>query len=425
MEYIKNLEIIGEYDVVIAGGGPGGLGAAISAAELGMKVLIIERAGVLGGNMTIGHVSPLMGRYIDNTMADFMIRYLSDENKPDCDFEETKIRLMCLMEEKGIDVYLNTTVCDVIREGNRIQYVIVTTQYGLRAVKGGVFIDGTGDGLLSYLAGEKTEYGREDGLVQPMSIMFTIGGIDPTQKLTCYHEEDETALKNGGYLKMCKDACASGELPPEVNIVRLYPGKNESERVVNATQINGLDPLDPLAYTRAQILLRKQMKMIMDFLKNNIEGFEKIFIKDSSDIVGVRESRRVMGQYVLDADSLIDGRPFDDVIVHKADFPIDIHNPAGAGQAESETLPVSTQKYDIPYRCIVPLVNENLFTAGRCISGTHRAHASYRVMNIALNIGEGAGIAAALCIINDETNKTLDYKEIQKILANKGIDLFG
>lgn len=425
MEYIRQLETIDEFDIVIAGGGPGGIGAAISAAELGMRVLIIERAGVIGGNMTIGHVSPLMGRYIDNTMADFMIRYLSDENKPDCDFEEAKIRLMCLMEEKGITVYLNTTLCDVIRENNRINYVVITTQHGLKAVKGKFFIDGTGDGVLSYLSGEKTEYGREDGLVQPMSVMFTIAGIDKNQKLTCYHEEDETPLKKGGYLQMCRDACASGELPPEVNIVRLYPGKNSDERVVNATQINGLDPLDPLEYTKAQLLLRKQMKMIIDFLKRNVEGFENVFIKDSSDVVGVRESRRVMGQYVLDADSLIDGRPFEDVIVHKADFPIDIHNPAGAGQAESETLPVSTQKYDIPYRCIVPLVNENLFVSGRCISGTHRAHASYRVMNIVLNVAEAAGIAAALCVKNDHSNKTLGYKDVQNVLTGKGIDLFG
>ncbi len=424
MEYRKLIDVIGEYDIVIAGGDPGGIGAAISAADLGMRVLIIERAGVVVGNITIGHVSPLMGRYIDNTMADFIIRYLSDENKPDCNAEEAKIRLTALLDEKGIDVYLNTSLSDVIIENNRIQSVIISTQYGLKAIKGKVFIDGTGDGVLSYLAGEKTEYGREDGLVQPMSIMFTIGGIDPMQKLTCYHEEDETILKNGGFLHMCREACEKGELPPEVNIGRLYPGKNSDERVVNATQINGFNPLDPLEYTKAQVALRRQTKMIIDFLKSNVEGFENVFIKDSSDVVGVRESRRVMGQYVLDADSLIDGRPFEDVIVHKADFPIDIHNPGGAGQAESETLPVSTQKYDIPYRCIVPLVNENLFTSGRCISGTHRAHASYRVMNIALNIAEAAGIAAALCVKNNKSNKSLDYKEVQKVLTNKGIDLF-
>ena len=424
MEYIKQLDVIGEYDIVIAGGGPGGIGAAISAADMGMKVLIIERAGVVGGNITIGHVSPLMGRYIPNTMADYIIRYLSDDNKPDCNAEEAKIRLTALLDEKGIDVYLNTSLCDVIRADNKIKSIVISTQSGLKAVNGKVFIDGTGDGVLSSLAGEKTEYGREDGLVQPMSIMFTIGGIAPDQKLTCYHEEDETPLKKGGYLQMCRDACKKGELPPEVNIIRLYPGQNSDERVVNATQTNGYNPLELSEYNKAQVALRRQMKMVVDFLKNNVEGFENVFIKDSSDIVGVRESRRVIGQYVLDADSLIDGRPFEDVIVHKADFPIDIHNPAGAGQAESETLPVSTQKYDIPYRCIVPLVNENLFLSGRCISGTHRAHASYRVMNIVLNVAEAAGIAAALCIKNGETNKTLGYKEVQKVLNEKGIELF-
>ena len=424
MEYTKQIETIGNFDVVIAGGGPGGIGAAIAAADMGMKVIIIERAGVLGGNLTIGHVSPISGGHTKNSMAAFINKLLSPENGADCDFEEAKIKLTVLAEEKGICVYLNSSVCDVIKNGDSIESVIISTQFGLKNIKGKMFVDATGDAVLSYLAGEKIEYGREDGLVQPMSIMFTISNIDPEQRLTCYHENHTTQLKKGEYLQMCRDACASGELPPEINIIRLYPGTNKSERVVNATQINRYNPLDPIDYTKAQTELRKQMKMVVDFLKNNVEGFENIKIKDSSDIVGIRESRRVMGQYVLDAQDLIEGKAFEDVIVHDADFPIDIHNPNGAGQAESDTVPMLTGKYDIPYRCIVPLVNNNLFTAGRCISGTHRAHASYRVMNIAVNLGEAAGTAAALCLKTGENNKTLNYKEIQTALGAKGIDLF-
>lgn len=424
MEYSRQIDTISEFDVVIAGGGPAGIGAAVAAADMGMSTLIIERAGILGGNLTIGHVSPISGGHTRNSMAAFINKLIAPENAADCDFEEAKIRLMMLAKEKGVSVYLNSSVCDVIKNGNVIEAVIISTQNGLKSVKGKMFIDATGDGVLSYLAGERIEYGRDDGLVQPMSIMFTISGVDPSQTLTCYHENHTTLLKKGEYLQMCRDACKSGELPPEINIVRLYPGTNKTERVVNATQINGYDPLDIDDYTKAQTKLREQMKMVVDFLKNNVDGFENIKIKDSSDIVGVRESRRVIGQYILDADDLIAGRTFEDVIVHDADFPIDIHNPNGAGQAESDTVPVLTDKYDIPYGCIVPLSNENLFTAGRCISGTHRAHASYRVMNIAVNLGEAAGVSAALCLKKHESNKTLNYKDVQKALADKGIDLF-
>lgn len=270
--------------------------------------------------------------------------------------------------------------------------VIISTQSGLKNVKGKVYIDATGDGVLSYLAGEKVEYGRDpDGLVQPCSVMFKISQVDEKQTLLCYAENDRTQLKNGGYIQMCKDACRTGELPPSIDIVRLYPSKIKTKRIVNATQINRLNPLSPNDYFRAQVELRKQIKSVMDFLRNNIKGFENIILKDLSDIVGVRESRRVRGEYVITAEDLIEGRNFEDVTVHRAAFALDIHNPDGAGQAESDSTPVQIESYDIPYRCIVPIKNKNLYVAGRCISGTHRAHSSYRVMNIAANLGEAAG----------------------------------
>ncbi len=277
---------------------------------------------------------------------------------------------------------------------------------------------------MSYLAGEKVEYGRSDGLVQPNSVMFTVSGVDPKQRIMCYAENSDTLLKKGSFLELCRNACETGELPPEISIVRMYPTGAEGERLINATQVNRLNPLLPEDYAKAQIVLRKQIGLVMQFLKNNVEGFENIRLKSSSDIVGVRELRRIIGQYVLTAEDLIAGKRFDDVIVHKTGFCIDIHNPDGAGQAESDTIPVQIGTYDIPYRCIVPLKNRNLYTAGRCISGTHRAHASYRVMNTAMNLGEAASVAAALCVKENTDNKSLDYRKAQNALAKRGIDLF-
>lgn len=294
----------------------------------------------------------------------------------------------------------------------------------MKSVAGKAFIDATGDGVLSYLAGEDVEIGRDDGLVQPVTVMFTIQGIDPAQGLMCFHEEHETQLKKGGYLELCKKACKSGELPKNVNIVRLYEGASPDERIVNATQANGVNALNEIDYANAQAELREQMLTVVNFLKNNVEGFENIRIKDSSDVVGIRESRRVKGLYQLCAEDLIEGKMFDDVVVHRSAFAIDIHNPSGAGQSESEGCPVITKEYDIPYRSIVPLKTGNLLLAGRCISGTHRAHASYRVMNTAMNIGEAAGIAAALCAKECICAKGLDVKRIQEILTNRGIDLY-
>lgn len=424
MKYSAEIEVIDSFDIVIMGAGPAGIAAAVSAAEMDMRVLLVERAGIVGGCLTVGHVLPVSGGHVKNTAADRINDLLSENQRGTFNVENAKIKLMNLIADKGITLYLNSSVCDVITENGVIKSAVISTQNGLKAVEGNFFIDATGDGVLSYLAGEKIEYGREDGLVQPLSVMFTISGVSPEQNLYCFHEAMDTALKKGNYLQLCKDACRTGELPPSIDIVRLYNGSSPDERVVNATQVNRLNPLNLTDYTKAQLTLRNQMYTVVNFLKNNVEGFENIKIRDSSDVVGVRESRRVMGQYVLSAEDLIAGRRFDDVIVHDADFAIDIHNPNGSGQAESETTPVLAQPYDIPLRSIVPLVNKNLLTAGRCISGSHRAHASYRVMNIAMNIGEAAGVAAALCLQKGVANHNLDYRDVQQVLTDRGINLF-
>ena len=424
MIYNKKIDRIAEYDVMIVGGGASGIAAAISAAQMGARVAIVEHSGIIGGGLTIGHIGPTMGRYGKNTIADRINKLIGCDKRLVQDFEMTKIHLSALIDEYGITAYLNTTLADVITTDGKISDIIVTSQSGLVAIGAKVFIDATGDGVVAYLCGEDYEMGREDGLVQPATIMFTIDGVSPDQPLICRHEEMDTQLKGGSYLQLCKDACKRGELPDTINIVRLYPTSSPTERMVNATQVNGINGLDPIDYSKAQILLRKQMLSVLSFLKNNVEGFENIHIKDSSDIVGIRETRRIKGKYTLTAEDLIESRRFDDTVVHDVAFPLDIHNPSGAGQAESDGRPVEVVSYDIPYRVMLPIKTGNLYLCGRCISGTHRAHASYRVMNIAMSIGEAAGIGAALCAKNACSACDLDYKCVQDVLISRGIKLF-
>ena len=426
IDFQKQLECVGSYDVVVAGGGVAGIGAAIEAARQGAKVLILEKTGLLGGMLTAGHVSPPLGNFVKNTMADELLsaaQYVYNKGRSH-DMEQMKLLVTRLVEESGATVFYGCSVADVIKKDGIITHAVITTQSGLKTVAGKVFIDATGDGVLSYLSGEDVQYGREDGLVQPMSIMFTIENVSPEQTLICFHEEMDTALKKGNYLQLCKDASKNGELPPTVNIVRLYRGVVETERMVNATQANGFNPLLPEDLGKAHALLRRQIDQVVSFLKNNVEGFENIRIKQSSDGVGVRESRRVTCEYIMKSEDLLDGKKHPDVIVHKAAFCLDIHTPSGAGQSEQEGRPRNCKPYDIPYRSVLPLKTDNLLVAGRCIGGTHRAHSSYRVMNTCINVGQAVGIAAAISVKENVLPRKLDYKKIQAVLTEKGVDLF-
>ena len=387
------------YDVVIAGAGPAGIAAAVEAAESGRKTALLERYGAVGGNLTLGFVGPFMGNVSKGTMAERIEALLKPEGRNHYNYEEAKYVLMKLLFDAGVDVFLQMQVTSCEKEGEKLTSVTAVSKGTPYRFEAPVFIDATGDGDLAALAGCEVMMGREeDGLCQPMSFMFQIENVAPWQKLECCHEEHYTVLSNGKeYLSLCHEACRDGRLPPTCNIVRLYAMENPDERMVNATQYNGGDPLDPRSLARADYELRRQAEMIVGFLKENVPGFEEIRIKSGASTVGVRESRRIKGHYVLSAEDLIEGRRFPDAVVHEANFPIDIHNPAGAGQAVGEEIcPVTAKPYDIPFRAMRPLHVSNLITAGRCISGTHEAHASYRIMRIVMAMGQAAGAAASL-----------------------------
>lgn len=415
-----------EYDVVIVGAGPAGISAALEAARSGVRTALIERYGCVGGNLTQGYVGPVMGGICQGTIGEEIEDAICVQRGICPDFERAKISLITLLDEAGVDVYLQTMVTGVRKNGGKIDAVQTFGKFGPMEFGANVFIDSTGDGDLSVLAGCPWEFGRDgDRLVQPVTLMFIIDGVDPGQTLLCGHEEHYTDLGDGReYLDLCHKACRSGELPENVNIVRLYKTQRITERMVNATQENFIDPLDPVSVYKAEVSLRRQIGKIVAFLRNNIPGFENISIKGSASTLGVRESRRIMGKYVLTEQDLLEGRQFADSVVHRAVFPLDIHNPAGPGQSvDEEKCPPAPKPYDIPFSAMCPLGCNNLITAGRCISGTHVAHSSYRVMRICMAMGQAAGAAAAIMSADGLTTDTLDAIRVRQHLINKGVKL--
>lgn len=415
-----------KYDVIVAGAGPAGIGAALEVARSGARVALIERYGSVGGNLTQGYVGPILGKVCRGTIAEEIEKAICPQGGNTPDFEYAKTALILLLDEAGVDVYLQTVIDHVDKVGEHLECVHTAGKFGDLALTGDVFIDATGDGDLAVQSGCPFEMGRDgDGLIQPVTLMFTITGVDPEQPLLCCHEEHYTDLGDGReYLDLCRKARVAGELPENVNIVRLYDTGRVGERMVNATQENFIDPLDPLSVYKAEASLRRQIVQIMDFLKNNIPGFDNIKLKGTASTLGVRESRRIMGRYVLTEQDLMACKQFPDTVVHRAHFCLDIHNPAGPGQsAHEEKRPKSPPRYDIPFSAMCPLGCDNLITAGRCISGTHVAHSSYRVMRICMAMGQAAGAAAVIMRETNTTTATVDADRIRAHLMARGVAL--
>ena len=430
INYTKQLKVQGTYDVVVAGSGPAGICAAVAAAREGAKVALVERYGVVGGNLTTGYVGPILGMVGKGTMRDELVELLGvpendmiGETGRAHDFEMAKIRLMQFVNHPNIDVYLQTTVTDVIKEGDTLKGIIATSGEGQFALFGKVTIDATGDGLVSYLAGATTEKGREDRLMQPVTLEFTIDGVDESKGVICIGDVDDVRLGDERFLDYCKRLSLEGEIPERIAAVRLHPTTHSGQRQVNTTQVNGIDMTRVDHIFKADLELREQILTLLDFFHKHIPGYENCRIISSGTTTGVRETRRVIGDYIITAEEMAAGCRFDDVIVHRAEFIVDIHNPEGSGQAEEHIQ--YCDPYDLPYRCFTPKGIENLYTAGRCISGTHRAHASYRVMSICMAMGEAVGVAAAMCAENGCTPRNLNVKELQNRLTNKGIELYG
>ena len=415
-----------KYDVIIAGAGPAGISAALEAARSGLKAALIERYGCVGGNLTMGYVGPVLGGVCAGTIGEEIEDAVCAARGVCPDFEKAKIVLTEMLDNAGVDLYLQTAVTGVKKDGTHLRTVETHGKFGKMDFEGDIFIDATGDGDLAVLSGCPWEMGREgDGLVQPVTLMFVIDGVDPEQDLLCCHEEHYTDLGDGReYLDLCHKACRSGELPENVNIVRLYRTGRKTERMVNATQENYINPLDPASVAKAETALRRQIGKIVEFLRRNIPGFSDITIKGSASTLGVRESRRIMGRYLLTEEDLMTGREFPDAVVHRASFCLDIHNPAGPGQSEhEEKCPTTPKPYDIPFSAMCPLGCDNLITAGRCISGTHVAHSSYRVMKICMAMGQAAGAAAKVMLETGTDTASVDPVRIREHLIGRGVVL--
>lgn len=427
MEFKAQVAQTHHYDVVVCGAGPSGIAAALTTARHGLKTALLERHGAIGGNMTLANVTTIMGDVGPGTIADEICALLqSPDSGTATDPEHSKEQLTQLIDTDHLDLFLQCPVIGISDFGDGLRHVFASTQGGIHAFGARRVIDATGDGYVAAMAGATVMQGRpEDGLLQPCSLLYHIDGVAPGVTMVCRHEEDDTLLPSGeSYLALCKRAAREGILPEHVTIVRLYPTIRPGEYLVNATQANGIDATKLSDVATAEIELRRQVRQVTEFLRSHVPGFEQIRVRISASTLGVRETRRIKGLYLLHDDDLVAGRRFEDVVVHRANFVIDIHNPVGGGQAETEGCPHRAQPYDIPMRALQPKGLDDLIVTGRCISGTHRAHASYRVMKIAMALGQAAGAMALVSIQKNQPVSRLSHQDVQQVLISAGCKLF-
>jgi hypothetical protein len=269
-------------------------------------------------------------------------------------------------------------------------------------------------------AGAPYSPGREpDGLTQPMTLMFRMVEFDRERFAGYVGEHPEQWRGVHGLWQLVADAQAAGELELPREDILFFATPHERELSVNSTRVGGL-AIDPWDITRAEWVSRHQMREIARFLKKRVPGFEDSYNAQSGTTIGVRETRRILGDYCLTADDVLSARKFDDAIA-RGSYPVDIHDPEGQGTILQRLPP--HEAYDIPLRCLLPRGVERMLTAGRCISGSHEAHSSYRVTPIAMATGHAAGVCAALASSSGRIPRHVRAEEVQRELLRQGASL--
>lgn len=418
-----------KYDLAVVGGGFSGVAAAVSAAEDGLSVLLVEKAGSLGGAMSNCLVYPFMNFWTNDPTTKEK-NYLScgifekmrerqrllEPNAKDTRFnpEYYKMALDGMCEDAGVDILFHATLYDVTVDNKKIKSIKVIAGSEKLEIEADFFVDATGDGNLFYLAGCDFALGRKsDSLCQPMTTCFRMCGVD-TNKL-----KEERPQIQELYKKYKEDGKIKN---PRENILMFFLNSGTQDDIVhfNTTRIVKLDPTNPFDVSKAEIEARRQIVEMITFLKENTESFkESVLISVASDI-GVRESRKLKGEHILTEEELKACTRFEDSIA-LGNYDIDIHNPSGSGT--SHYYFKDGEYYTIPYRSLLPKEIDNMLVAGRCISATHEAQASIRIMPICACLGEAAGTAAAVAKGTGTTTHTLDVKKVQIRLKEKGAKL--
>ncbi len=451
----REARLAAEAGVLVIGGGLSGIGAAVGAARAGADVVLAERYGFFGGHATAALVTTLASYHVTGpgplkpepalfptgqgrakaiiagVLKEFVAQLIERGGAvpPGAgtgyivafDAEVFKQVAQGMLDAAGVNYLMHTFASGVIGESGSPSGVILESKSGPLAVMADCIIDCTGDGDIAAAAGAPYEIGQEDtGAVQPMTMMFLMAKYRKTVFDAYVQSHPGQWYGNHGLWDLIKEATAAGDLDLPREDMLFFETDHEEEAAINSSRIVNALGIDVWDLTRAEWEGHRQVRQIAAFLKKYVPGFEESYVSQSGTTVGVRETRRIMGEYALTIDDVLGAHHFDDVIA-RGSYPIDIHNPSGRGTVLRHLSP--GESYDIPLRCLIPQKTANLLVAGRCISGTHEAQSSYRVMPISMATGQAAGVCAALSVRTGKPPREVPVIDVQDELLKQGANL--
>jgi FAD dependent oxidoreductase len=456
------------YEVVVVGGGTAGAIAGIAAARSGARTLLVEQYGSLGGVLTLGMslkgVNDGEGYKALGGIGEELIagaRSIGGATTVSShprhgsimgqDPEAMKLTLIEMVRDSGLKLLLHSFLVDALMDRQSIQAIRVANKAGLEVIPAKCFVDCTGDADLAAAAGAHLVRGREgDAQMQPVSAIFRVGGVelDQTWSYLEAHPEDFEAPEGyigdeysvaafrgkpgvgaAGFRNLIRTARAAGDYHIPRDDMGFNPLPGRREVTINITRVHDIDGTDPDDLTRAEIESQLQILEATRFLRRYVPGFESCYVVSSPFQVGVRETRRIQGSYVLNKEDVVAGRDFDDQVARGA-YPLDIHDVTknvahGYGKVEGGGTDLSkiNRSYGIPARCLIALGVSNLTVAGRALSATHEAAGSARGQPVCMATGHAAGTIAALAAMKACAPAELAIADIQAVLRTQNVVL--
>ncbi|WP_082512605.1 FAD-dependent oxidoreductase [Afipia sp. Root123D2] len=413
-------------DVLVVGGGSAGLAAATSAARLGADVLLVEKNGYLGGTLAMVTLGSICGLYtVTESEVIPVVKGFAGELIERMDrlgsikgpmrwletasllYDPTTIKLVAddMVAEAGVNVALHSLAVGVVKDGARVKGVVFEGRDGRWACMATTVVDCTGDANIASLC--DAEFEHDPSIIQAPTTMFRFGGVDTARATAMTRDELRNHLEKAVAAGLSLPRTAGGmfslrEGAMHLNITRVLRGNRSP------------DPLNTEEVTAAEIDGRRQLKTYLEAFRRFVPGYENAFIADIGSEIGVRESRRIKGDYWLTLDDVLNEARFEDSIACSA-WPVEEH---GAGRATKWVFLKPGTYYELPFRMLLPVGLDGLLVAGRCSSASHDAHASMRIAAVCMAMGEAAGVAAAQAGAGDI--RKIDIGGLRRQLEKQG-----